>query len=131
MFASACQVYGNLVSAIIAVEKNPKKRKLHPEEEPYQWYPLEIHNFPHWTLPDDIKATIVSLGPHSHRVRIIHYDPDPSLSVARAYFREEADRDAILRVLQRHEFMPGYFLQVMAMPRRGEDDIMMVLLYII
>ena len=47
----------------------------------------------------------------------MHYDPAPSLSVARAYFREEADRDEVLKALAGYEFSPGYALMVMALPR--------------
>ena len=112
-----CQAFGTFISASLAVEKNEKRKKLHPEEEWIQWYPLEIRNFPHWTVVDDIKATITTVGPTSQRVRIMHYDPVPTLSVARAYFREEPDRDDCLKALAGYEFSPGYSLQVMALPR--------------
>ena len=111
------QAFGTTISASLAVEKNEKRKKLHPEEEWIQWYPLEIRNFPHWTTPDDVKETICTVGPPSQRVRIMHYDPVPSLSVARAYFRDEGDRDAILKALAGYEFSPGYALMVMALAR--------------
>ncbi|CAE7382534.1 HMCN1 [Symbiodinium pilosum] len=111
------EAFGTTINASLAVEKNEKRKKLHPEDEWIQWYPLEIRNFPHWTVVDDIKATISTVGPASQRVRIMHYDPAPSLSVARAYFREEADRDEVLKALAGYEFSPGYALMVMALPR--------------
>ena len=111
------QAFGTIIYASLAVEKNDKRKKLHPEEEWIQWYPLEIRNFPHWTVPDDIKATISTVGPSSQRVRIMHYDPLPTLSIARAYFREEADRDASLKELAGYEFSPGYPLSAEALPR--------------
>lgn len=111
------EAFGTIIYASLAVEKNDKRKKLHPEEEWIQWYPLEIRNFPHWTVPDDIKATISTVGPSSQRVRIMHYDPLPTLSIARAYFREEADRDASLKELAGYEFSPGYPLSAEALPR--------------
>jgi len=109
--------FGKIIGASIAVEKNEKRKKPHPEDETIQWYPLEIRNFPHWTLPDDIKATITTVGPQSQRVRIMYYDPEPTLSVARAYFREESDRDQVLRGIAGFEFTPGYSLMAMPLPR--------------
>ena len=111
------QAFGTIIHASLAVEKNDKRKKLHPEEEWIQWYPLEIRNFPHWAVADDIKATISTVGPNSQRVRMMHYDPLPSLSIARAYFREEADRDASLKELAGYELSPGYPLSVEALPR--------------
>ena len=64
------QAFGTTINASLAVEKNEKRKKLHPEDEWIQWYPLEIRNFPHWTVVDDIKATISTVGPASQRVRI-------------------------------------------------------------
>ncbi|CAK9031928.1 unnamed protein product [Durusdinium trenchii] len=111
------QAFGSILSASYQIQKNVKKRKIHPEEELKQWYPVEIRNFPHWTLAEDIKATILSVGPGPQRVRILHYDPEPALSVARAYFKEEEDRDAILKALKGHEITPGYFLNSTSAPR--------------
>lgn len=111
------QAFGTIISASYPIEKNLKRKKPHPEDETIPWYPVELRNFPHWTLCDDIKATILSLGPASQRVRVIHYDPEPSLSVARAYFREEEDRDATLKALAGHEISPGYILNAAALPR--------------
>lgn len=111
------QALGTIISASYPIEKNLKRKKPHPEDETIPWYPVELRNFPHWTLCDDIKATILSVGPASQRVRVIHYDPEPSLSVARAYFREEEDRDAILKALTGHEISPGYILNAAALPR--------------
>lgn len=116
-FFFSAQAWGTIISANYPLEKNLKRKKPHPEEEQIPWYPLELRNFPHWTLCDDIKTIILSLGPGSQRVRIIHYDPEPSLSVARAYFREEEDRDAIEKALIGYEISPGYVLQVSALPR--------------
>ena len=118
-FAQPCawEAFGTIISASYPIEKNLKRKKPHPEDETIPWYPVELRNFPHWTLCDDIKATILSLGPASQRVRVIHYDPEPSLSVARAYFREEEDRDATLKALAGHEISPGYILNAAALPR--------------
>lgn len=78
---------------------------------------MELRNFPHWTVCDDIKTIILSLGPGPKRVRVIHYDPEPSLSIARAYFQEEEERDAIQKALAGYEISPGYVLKLSALPR--------------
>ncbi|CAJ1451747.1 unnamed protein product [Effrenium voratum] len=111
------QAFGTIVSASYPIEKNEKRKKKHPEEEIFQWYVLEIKNFPHWTVTDDIKVTISTFGNAPNRVRIIHYDPDPAQSVAKAYFRYEEDQDVALKALAGYEFTPGYALQVMTRPR--------------
>lgn len=113
----AWKAFGSILSASYSVEKNPKRKKPHPEEEQIQWYPLELRNFPHWTVCDDIKTIILSLGPGPKRVRVIHYDPEPSLSIARAYFQEEEERDAIQKALAGYEISPGYVLKLSALPR--------------
>ena len=115
-FATA-EAFGTIVSASYPIEKNEKRKKKHPEEEIFQWYVLEIKNFPHWTVTDDIKVTISTFGNAPNRVRIIHYDPDPAQSVAKAYFRYEEDQDVALKALAGYEFTPGYALQVMTRPR--------------
>ena len=43
------------------------------------------------------------------------------MSVARAYFREEEDRDAILKALTGHEISPGYILNASALPRTKDS----------
>ena len=111
------QAFGSIISASYPIEKNLKRKKPHPEEESIPWYPVELRNFPHWTVCDDIKQTILSIGPGSQRVRIIHYDPEPSLSVARAYFKKEEDRDEIREKLSDFEISPGYILKACALPR--------------
>jgi len=111
------KAFGSILSASYPIEKNLKRKKPHPEEEQIQWYPLELRNFPHWTVCDDIKTIILSLGPGPKRVRVIHYDPEPSLSIARAYFQEEEERDAIQKALAGYEISPGYVLKLSALPR--------------
>ena len=113
----AWKAFGSILSASYPIEKNLKRKKPHPEEEQIQWYPLELRNFPHWTVCDDIKTIILSLGPGPKRVRVIHYDPEPSLSIARAYFQEEEERDAIQKALAGYEISPGYVLKLSALPR--------------
>mmetsp|Transcript_77545 Transcript_77545/g.136812 ORF Transcript_77545/g.136812 Transcript_77545/m.136812 type:complete len:700 (-) Transcript_77545:30-2129(-) len=111
------QVFGSIIQASYPVEKNEKRKKPHPEDETIPWYPLEIRNFPHWTTVEDLKASVATVGPNAQRVRVMHYDPQPMLSIARAYFREESDRDASMNALAAYEFTPGYELMVMALPR--------------
>jgi len=111
------QVFGSIINATYPVEKNEKRKKPHPEDETIPWYPLEIRNFPHWTTVEDIKASVATVGPNAQRVRVMHYDPQPTLSVARAYFREQSDRDASLNAMASYEFTPGFELMVMALPR--------------
>lgn len=111
------QAFGTFIATNYPVEKDHKRRKPHPEDETIQWYPLEIRNFPHWTVIDDLKATIETVGPKAQRVRVMHYDDEPSMSVARAYFAEEGDRDEVLKTLAGYEFTPGFALMVMALAR--------------
>lgn len=111
------QVFGTIIAAGYPVEKETKRKKPHPEDETIPWYPIEIRNFPHWCVVDDLKATIETVGPKAQRVRVMHYDDVPSLSVARAYFAEEEDRDEILKQLAGYEFTPGFELMVMSLPR--------------